>query len=97
MTVATGTTRKPSARAETPRRTLDLSEFFSGAEAREDRWQRLNAVAKRLSRTGAGSPDEATRILDDLHPLEAFWAYPGQRSIAALRDLLAPPMAAPPR
>ena len=89
MTVATETSRKTSARAEAPRPALDLTDFFTGAEAREDRWQRLNAVAKRLSRKGAGSPAEAARILGDLEPLEAFWAYPGRRSIAALRDLLA--------
>ena len=89
MTVATETSRKTSARAEAPRPALDLADFFTGAEAREDRWQRLNAVAKRLSRKGAGSPAEAARILGDLEPLEAFWAYPGRRSIAALRDLLA--------
>jgi arginine decarboxylase len=89
MTAVTERPRKTSARAEAPRQQLDLREFFSGGEAREDRWQRLNAAAKRLSRTGAGSPDEAARILSELEPLEAFWAYPGLRSVAALRDLLA--------
>ena len=77
----------------TESRAMDLVDFFSAAEARLDRWRRLLRTARILAE--APGPDserlreEAGRLLADVAPLEAFWAYPGPRLLGALRERIA--------
>lgn len=69
----------------------DLQDFFSAAEARQDRWARLRALARRLA-LPTPPPEASARaaaLLRDLEPLESYWAYPGAEATAALREALA--------
>src|SRR5688500_11048446 len=67
-----------------------LADFFSAAEARMDRWRQLSAVARAWQATATrGTPDdalfaEAVALFGEVAPLEAFFAYPGARLMAAL-------------
>jgi arginine decarboxylase len=82
---------------ETARRSetgQDLKDFFAAAEAREDRWQQLNTLAQAgrqedESRTDEHrSREEAVALLDELEPLETFWAFPGTTLLSAVRQAL---------
>ena len=70
-------------------------DFFSAAEARIDQWRQLNAVARAWQSAAAnGSPDngqfvQAVALFGAVAPLEAFFAYPGPRLLAALDHALA--------
>jgi arginine decarboxylase len=70
---------------------LDLKDFFSATDARQDRWQQLNTAAKALSQspTTSGIREQADRLLTEIEPLEGYYAYPGPALFAELRDLLA--------
>jgi arginine decarboxylase len=69
---------------------LDLKDFFSAAEARLDRWQRLHSISKSLVQPAASESlrAEAAALLKELEPLESFWAYPGPVMMAELRSAL---------
>mgnify|MGYP001224168530 FL=1 len=74
---------------------LTLSDFFAASRTRSDRWAQLNvlarawaAAASRGQSTGALKAD-ATRALEELAPLEDFWAYPGIRLLSALHKCIA--------
>src|SRR4051812_45859317 len=70
---------------------LSLADFFSANEARRDRWSELAACADAWG-NGRGSSDKLLSrigaLLDELQPLEAFWAYPGglMRPVRSLFD-----------
>ncbi|WP_298925574.1 aminotransferase class I/II-fold pyridoxal phosphate-dependent enzyme [uncultured Ramlibacter sp.] len=69
-----------------------MSDFFSAAEARRERWSRLLACADAL--TNSQTPNEKLlaeipALLDALEPLESFWAYPGEKLMQSLRELFA--------
>jgi arginine decarboxylase len=69
---------------------LSLSDFFSANDARRDGWSRLAACAEAY---GAGRGDagklaaEIASLLDQIEPLEQYWAYPGTALMRALRGL----------
>lgn len=69
---------------------LSMADFFSALDARRDRWSRLDACAQAWA---AGRGDNAklgteiTKLLGDLDPLEAYWAYPGPALMRSLRAL----------
>jgi arginine decarboxylase len=76
---------------------VDLKDFFSAAEAREDRWQELNSLAEawqqaqeaRQSGHSEGPfRDEATALLKELEALETFWAFPGATLLGAAHEAL---------
>jgi arginine decarboxylase len=73
---------------------MDLSNFFSAAEARMDRWSQLNTTARSWeSAVKGGRPTEkfkaeAATICDELGPLEALWAYPGPKLMGTLKERL---------
>jgi len=81
------------ARAVAP--AIDLVDFFSAAEARTDQWRQLCAVARAWQAAATqGKPDdalfaEAVSLFGQLAPLEAFFAYPGQRLMGAIEQSLA--------
>jgi arginine decarboxylase len=75
----------------------DLRGFFSAAEARIDRWRELSAVGRAWEAAvaqgqsgDAGDADHApaARLLAEIRPLEAYWAYPGPRLVEAVDDAL---------
>jgi arginine decarboxylase len=80
-----------------PTSMTDLKDFFSAAEARIDRWRELSAtaraweaaVAQGQSRDVGDTAHAATaRLLAEIKPLEAYWAYPGPRLMEAVEQAL---------
>jgi arginine decarboxylase len=71
---------------------VEITDFFSLAEARPDRWRQLNATARAWElATERGQSDEqlwatAGRLLADITALEGYWAYPGPRLLTAVSD-----------
>jgi len=89
----TETTVSPApVEASTP---TPLVDFFSAAEARFDRWRQLSAVVRAWQATPAREDAgdtlfaEALALFAEVAPLEAFFAYPGPRLIAATDQALA--------
>ena len=72
----------------------DLTEFFSAAEARTDRWRQMHATALAWAAAAVqGASDDrvaadAGRLLAEMAPLEAYWAYPGPRLMALVAEAL---------
>ena len=80
---------------DSPTKPLTLSDFFAAAERRSDCWAKLS-VTVRAWAAAAGSGQqtdglvaEAAALLDEIAPLEEFWAYPGLRLMNVLREQLA--------
>jgi arginine decarboxylase len=77
-----------------PEVSRDLADFFSATEARSDRWRQLNAAARAWDAALArGQSDErlhvtAANLLSAIATLEDYWAYPGPRLMAAVREAL---------
>jgi arginine decarboxylase len=71
---------------------MELSNFFSAAEGRLDRWRTLHRIAKALA--GAGERDkealrqEAQKLLADMAPIEDFCGYPGPRLMVQMHERL---------
>ncbi|APV50160.1 decarboxylase [Betaproteobacteria bacterium GR16-43] len=64
-----------------------IDHFFSGAEARLDRWRELSrAVQVWAAKTDAASRATVHAALKDLLPFEDFQAYPGTRLVNSMRD-----------
>ena len=66
-----------------------LSDFFSLADARVDRWRSLLRVARSLAGEVKGheaSLQQATALLAELAPLEELCAYPGPRLLAQVHE-----------
>jgi arginine decarboxylase len=75
--------------------TAGVAEFFSAAEARTDRWRQLSAVVRAWQAAHArGIADdahfsEAVGLFGEVAALEAYFAYPGSRLLAAIDESLA--------
>ncbi|MGH7876014.1 MAG: decarboxylase, partial [Candidatus Binatia bacterium] len=73
---------------------MDLKDFFSAAEARTDRWCEMSSVGRAWeSAIAQGQPPdkplaEAEQLLGEIGPLENYWAYPGPRLMATVRESL---------
>jgi arginine decarboxylase len=71
---------------------MELSNFFSAAEGRLDRWRTLHRIAKNM--VGVDEKDaealrqEAQTLLADMAPIEDFCGYPGPRLMAQLHERL---------
>jgi arginine decarboxylase len=78
--------------APAPAGETSLSEFFSAAEARSDRWRKLNRIAKALvgadSPTAQGLRKEAGAVLAELAPLEELNGYPGPSLMGQVHERL---------
>lgn len=71
---------------------MSMADFFSAAEARRERWSRLQVCTEAYAGGGVHKDEFAAEIrtlLDQIEPLEGYWAYPGATLMCALRDLLA--------
>src|SRR5262245_4478505 len=72
-----------------------FADFFSASEARADRWRQLLAVARAWQSSAThGKPDDTlfgdvVSLFGEVAPLEAFFAYPGPRLMAAIEQSLA--------
>ena len=79
----------PASPAGTP---ASLHQFFSASEARIDRWRLLGRGARAMASAGPGAADparaEASRLLDELGPIEDVNAYPGPHLLAQVRERL---------
>jgi arginine decarboxylase len=73
---------------------MDLKDFFSAAEARTDRWSEMNTVGRTWEAAIAqGQPTDklhaqAAQLLGEISPIESYWAYPGPRLMATVRETL---------
>jgi arginine decarboxylase len=71
---------------------MSMADFFSAAEARRDRWSQLQSCTEAWRAAGGAANERLLRqiraLLDDLEPLEGFWAYPGEGLMRKLRGLL---------
>ena len=71
---------------------MDLKDFFSAAEARIDRWCEMNTVGRAWEAAMTqGQPADkllaqAAQLLGEISPLESYWAYPGSRLMATVRE-----------
>jgi arginine decarboxylase len=78
-----------------PTPATDLSDFFSATEARSDRWRQLSAIVRawQAARARGANDDalvmEAIALFADVAAIEAFFAYPGTRLMAAIDESLA--------
>jgi arginine decarboxylase len=89
----TETTVQPRTTAAAP--AAPLTNFFSAAEARFDRWRQFCAVARAWQAAAARGKTEnalfgdALSLFSELAALEAFFAYPGPRLMATIEQSLA--------
>ena len=73
---------------------MDLKDFFSAAEARTDRWCEMNTVGRAWEAAiTQGQPADkllaqAAQLLGEISPLESYWAYPGPRLMATVREAI---------
>src|SRR5688572_21707031 len=71
-----------------------LVDFFSAAEARTDRWRQICAAVRAWQAASARNADddtglnEAMGLFGDVAGLEAYFAYPGPRLLAAIEQSL---------
>jgi arginine decarboxylase len=76
----------------TEKKDLDLSNFFSAAEGRLDRWRTLHRIAKNLvgaaEREAEAPRQEGQKLLADMGPIEDFCGYPGPRLMAQVHERL---------
>jgi arginine decarboxylase len=79
-----------------PAPAVPLTDFFSAMEARFDRWRQICAVARAwqaASTHGEKKEDElfaeTLSLFGEIAVLEAFYAYPGPRLMAAIEEALA--------
>jgi arginine decarboxylase len=79
--------------AKAPSTKGSLSDYYSAAQLRTDRWTQLKAVASQLAgtqreRTRAQLLERARGLLTAVAPIEMYWGFPGKRGIAHLSRLL---------
>lgn len=71
---------------------MDISDFFSAAEGRLDRWRTLHRIARTLVGVAEREVDalrqEAQKLLTGMGPIEDFCGYPGPRLMAQLQERL---------
>ena len=71
---------------------MEISNFFSAAEGRLDRWRTLHRIAKSLAGFDGGDREslrqEAQKLLAEMGPIEDFCGYPGPRLMVQLHERL---------
>ncbi len=71
-----------------------IGDYYSATQLRADRWSALRGLAEGLAlhgtegRKGRKLLAEAEALFEALVPIEAFWAFPGAASFAAMQRLL---------
>jgi arginine decarboxylase len=86
---------KPIVSPEQSPAPLTLSDLFAASARRSDCWAKLTVAAQAWAAAAArgqatdGPANEATAAINEITPLEDFFAYPGLRLMNALREHLA--------
>lgn len=67
-----------------------LSQYYNGSQFRADSWNKLKNVVQRLAerRERVNDNDTAKSILDQLRPVESYWAFPGRHTFNLLYQML---------
>ena len=67
-----------------------LSQYYNGSQFRADTWNRLKNIVLRLAerRGHADDSEAARRFLDQLEPVESYWAFPGHHTFHLLYQML---------
>ncbi len=67
-----------------------ISHYYNASQFRADTWNRLKNITQRVA-AGRGRKSDvkaALQILNELEPLETYWAFPGLHVFRQLRHLL---------
>jgi len=73
---------------------LSESNIYNASQIRFDNWNRLKNTTSRLSSASQNGKDieryrdRANQLLDQLFPIEMYWAFPGRKSFQQLREML---------
>src|SRR5574342_537606 len=73
---------------------MDLKDFFSAAEARTDRWSEMSMVGRAWeAATAQGQAADklraqAAQLVEEIGPLESYWAFPGSRLMATVHEAI---------
>ena len=67
-----------------------ISHYYNASQFRADTWNRLKNITLRLAQDRArkGDTDAAIQILQELEPLETYWAFPGLHVFRQLHHLM---------
>lgn len=71
-------------------RGVSLGKYYNASQFRADTWNKLKNITLRLAE-GRERPDDITKaraILDELSPMETYWAFPGFHDFRQLYHLL---------
>lgn len=65
---------------------------FTIAQLRHERWSELKDIAQKLGKTDSSNSSslckQAKKVIEDLHAIEIYWAFPGIEHVKSLSDLL---------
>ncbi len=80
--------------SETRQAATSLTDYYSGAQLRIDRWTALKSSTARLAESSGARNREkliqkARSLIATLEPIEMYWAFPGRHAFDELRVLLA--------
>ena len=73
---------------------LSVSTIYNASQIRLDNWNRLKITIARLHSINQSNGDTAklqeqsNHLLDQLFPIEMYWAFPGRKTFQILRELL---------
>ena len=73
---------------------LSVSNIYNASQIRHDNWNRLKNTIARLYTVSKENGDieklqeQANQLLDQLNPIEMYWAFPGRKTFQILRELL---------
>ena len=73
---------------------LSVSNIYNASQLRLDNWNRLKNTIARLHNANQNGKDieqyrdSATQLLDELFPIEMYWAFPGRKAFQQLRETL---------
>ncbi|NQW00628.1 MAG: aminotransferase class I/II-fold pyridoxal phosphate-dependent enzyme [Rhodospirillales bacterium] len=67
-----------------------LSQFYNASLFRADTWNQLKNICQRLAenRAAPNSAEEARRLMDQIAPMEAYFAFPGRQQFRLIEQLL---------
>ena len=73
---------------------LSVSNIYNASQIRLDNWNRLKNTIARLytnsqnNRETEKLQEQSNQLLDQLFPIEMYWAFPGRKTFQILRELL---------
>ena len=85
---------KNLAEVKTQNDQLSVSNIYNASQIRLDNWNRLKNTIARLYSASENNADtekyvsQANHLLEQLFPIEMYWAFPGRKTFQILRELL---------